>query len=119
MKTKLIFTLMLAILAFVACSEDESGEFCENPGATCPDDTAIDASACCTSSSCYWTYKGTDYPCNGTNCNAVTASIITDACVAGVNLKSWDGDLASLQAQMEAVTEKLLAEARASCADCK
>lgn len=40
-------------------------------------------------------------------------------CIVGVSLKSWDGDLAALDAQMKAVTEKLLAEARASCADCK
>ncbi len=107
------------MLAFVGCAEDESDEFCENPEAACPDDTAIDASACCTSSNCYWTYNGTDYPCSGTNCNAVLNTIITDACVAGVNMKSGDVDLAALKAQMEAVTEKLLAEARASCADCK
>ncbi len=119
MKTKLFFIMMLAMLAFVGCTEEESDEFCSNPEAACPDLTAINASACCTSASCYWTYLGTDYPCKGTDCGSVRTVIISDACVAGVNLKSWDGDLAALDAQMKAVTDRLLAEARASCADCK
>lgn len=115
---------MLAMLAFVGCTEDESDEFCQNPEAECPDDNSeIEASACCTSSDCYWTYKGVDKPCNGMDekdpCKKVRAEIINLACGSGTSLKSWNGDLATLDAQMKAVTEKLLAEARASCADCK
>ncbi|WP_066632252.1 hypothetical protein [Labilibacter marinus] len=118
MKTKIISMMLMAMFLFVACEEEEPNSFCENPEAVCPDDTEIEANACCTSTSCYWTYKGVDKPCDGKDCADVRNEIITDACLAGVNMKSWNGDLDALDAELKAVTDKLLEEARVSCADC-
>lgn len=114
MKTKLFAIALLGTLAFTACSTSDSNEYCSNPGATCPDDTAIDASACCTDQSCYWTYDNTKYQCNGTDCSSVLDQIITSACVSSTKSVSIqnDADLAKLKAQLTAVTEKLLVEAR-------
>ena len=116
MKTKLVTLALFGALAFASCSESESDEYCNNPNAVCPDDTAIEASACCTDQACYWTYNNTKYPCNGTNCNDVLNDITTSACVSStksVRITS-EADLVELKAQLMAVTAQLLVEARAA-----
>lgn len=118
MKTKLFVLMMLCMVTFVACEDDESDEFCNNPEATCPDDSAIDATACCTDKNCYWTYNDTKYECDGDDCSAVLNTIVSDACAAGITtMKSADMSLEQLKAELQAVTQKLLAEARA-CSGC-
>ena len=119
MKTKLFALMLMASVAFVSCDDDDdSDEFCENPEATCPDNTAIDATACCTDKDCYWTYKGEEYDCDGDNCTSALNAIVQDACAAGLPaMKSADMSLEQLKAEMGAITQKLLAEARA-CSGC-
>ena len=119
MKVKLFSILMMAMVLFVAC-EDESNEVCENPDAVCPDGTDIQASACCDEDDCYWVYKGNNYDCDGENCTSAINTIVADACVSGINLKSGSDnkDLEQLKAELAALTQKLLLEARA-CADCE
>lgn len=114
MKTKLFAFALFGALAFTACSTSESNEYCSNPNAACPDDTAIQASACCTDQSCYWTYNNSKYQCNGTDCGDVLDQIIASACVSSTKSISINSkaDLAELKAQLTAVTEKLLVEAR-------
>lgn len=113
MKTKLVTLLTLIMFALVSCSEKESDEFCSNPDASCPDDSAIEATSCCTDQECYWVYNGSNYNCDGDDCSAVINTIIASACAsayADFDLEVKDFDL--LKAQMQAVTNKLLLEAR-------
>ena len=114
MKTRLLALLLFGALAFTSCTDSESDEYCNNPGASCPDDTSIEASACCTDQSCYWTYSGTKYDCDGTDCDGVLQQIITSACVSSTKSASITAgaDLAELKAQMMAVTASLLEQAR-------
>ncbi len=116
MKKKVFALMMLFAVILISCGEEESDEFCENPEASCPDGTAIDATACCTDADCHWTYNSTDYECDGDDCSSVLDLIIENACteeVSSVNLKSGK-TLAELKAELASVTQKLLAEARAA-----
>ncbi len=113
MKLKLIAFALLGALFMASCTESESDEFCENPDAVCPDDTAIEASSCCTDQQCYWQYNGTTYNCDGDNCTSVINQIVADACVASANGEQLNvEDIEVLKLQMRAVTQKLLVEAR-------
>ncbi len=119
MKSKLFLLVMLFMVVFTACKDEESDEFCNNPEAACPDDTAIDATACCTDQNCYWTYNDQKMECNGDDCSEVLNAIVADACAAGItSMKSSDMSLEQLKAELQSVTRKLLAEARA-CSGCK
>lgn len=113
MKTKIYALVLLAAFAFASCGETESDDFCENPGAKCPDNTAIEASSCCSSTSCYWVYNSGHYDCDGTDCSDVLEQIITSACTSGSAMAN-DTDIQALKAQMQAVTARLLVEARAA-----
>lgn len=113
MKTKLIAFLTLSIFSLVSCIETESDEFCNNPGATCPDLSTIEATSCCTDQDCYWLYNGNKYDCSGQNCNDAINTIIASACAsatAEIDITVNDYDV--LRAQMQTVTDKLLLEAR-------
>ncbi|WP_346862509.1 hypothetical protein [uncultured Draconibacterium sp.] len=115
MKAKLIATFILGIFILASCTETGSEEFCNNPGATCPDATAIEATSCCTDQDCYWIYNGTQYDCNGDDCSTAINTIVASACAsaaAGVDISINDYDV--LRAQMQAVTNKLLIEARSA-----
>ncbi|HKJ78848.1 MAG TPA: hypothetical protein VKA10_04910 [Prolixibacteraceae bacterium] len=115
MKTKLIALLILGIFGLSSCTETESDEFCNNPDATCPDDTEIEATSCCTDQDCYWLYNGNQYDCNGQDCNTAINTIVASACAsatAEIDVEIKDYDL--LRAQMQSVTDKLLIEARAA-----
>lgn len=106
---------VLGIFAFVSCTEVNSDEFCQNPDAKCPDTSAIEATSCCTSQSCYWLYDGKKYECNGQDCSAAINTIVSSACAsayADIDITIKDYDL--LRAQLQAVTDKLLLEARAA-----
>ncbi len=123
MKTKLFALILLVITVCISCEKDEeSDEFCNNPQATCPDDTELDVTACCTDQGCYWTYNGKDYDCSDTGgdaCKSARAQILDIACAnsSAANLKSTQQSFAELNARLKAVTDKLLIEARA-CAAC-
>jgi hypothetical protein len=113
MKTKLIAFLALGIFALVSCTETGSDEFCNNPGATCPDLSTIEATSCCTDQDCYWLYNGNKYDCSGQNCNDAINTIIASACASAtteIDITVTDYDV--LRAQMQTVTDKLLLEAR-------
>ncbi len=115
MKTKLtlLFTLLVFVLA--SCSDSESDEFCENPDAKCEDNTAIEASSCCTDQDCYWMYNGVKYDCDGEDCKEAIDAIVTSACVsASAGFDVEIKDYGFLKAQMQAVTSKLLIEARSA-----
>lgn len=112
MKTKKWVLVLFAAFALAACGT-ESDDFCENPGAKCPDNSAIEASSCCTETSCYWVYNGQHYDCTGTNCTAVINQIVTAACASGSAYVNT-ADLELLKAQMNAVTNRLLLEARSA-----
>ena len=87
--------------------------FVDNPQATCPDNSAIEATSCCTNQDCYWMYNGTKYNCDGKNCTAAINEIIASACASStssININETDYNV--LKAQMEAVTTQLLLEAR-------
>jgi hypothetical protein len=113
MKTKLFALLMLGIFGMVSCTEPESDEFCNKPGATCPDASAIEATSCCTDQDCYWLYNGAQYDCNGQDCSTAINTILASACASAtaeidITIKDYD----VLRAQMQVVTDKLLIEAR-------
>lgn len=113
MKTKLIAHLILGIFVLGSCTEPESDEFCNNPGATCPDASTFEATSCCTDQSCYWLYNGTRYDCSGEDCSTAINTIVASACASAnseIDITIKDYDL--LRAQMQAVTAKLLVEAR-------
>ncbi len=117
MKPKLVTLALFGMLAFISCSESESDEYCNNPNAVCPDDTAIEASACCSEQSCYWTYHNTKYLCDSTDCGDVLNEIITSACVSSSAKSasiSRDAGLTELKAQLMSITEQLLVEARSA-----
>lgn len=116
MKTKLTALIILVIFALfglVSCTELLSEEFCNDPNAKCPDTSVIDATSCCTDQECYWLYNGSKYNCNGQDCSQAINSIVSSACAsayAGIDITIQDFDI--LKAQMQAVTDKLLLEAR-------
>jgi len=113
MKTKRIVLLLLGIIMLVSCTELLSDEFCDNPGATCPNSSAIEATSCCTDQDCYWLYNGNKYDCDGTNCSQAINRIVASACVsafAAIDIN--ETDYVTLRAQMQAATDKLLLEAR-------
>jgi len=114
MKVKLLAIALFGAIAMSSCSSSESDEYCSNPGASCPDDSAIEASACCTDQSCYWTYNGSKYQCDGTDCADVLDRITTSACVSSSTALNGETDLVVLKARLMAVTEQLLVEARAA-----
>ena len=113
MKTKLIALLILGIFVLGSCTETESDEFCNNPGAQCPDNSAIEATSCCTDQDCYWVYNGNKYNCSGDDCSTAITTIVASACASAtaeidITIKDYD----VLRAQMQTVTDKLLLEAR-------
>jgi len=116
MKTKILFTIGIFIFFLSACTETTSDEFCSNPEATCPDLSAIEATSCCTDQSCYWLYDGTKYNCAGVNdCQDAIDQILTAACASpSAYFDLTDTSYENLRAQMQAVTDKLLVEARAA-----
>ena len=120
MKTKLMLFFAFVALGLGSCTEPESDEFCNDPNAQCPDTSTIEASSCCTDQECYWVYNGTKYNCDGDDCTDVINTIIGNACAsasADIDISVKDYDL--LRAQMQAVTNKLLVEARqaSGCGD--
>lgn len=118
MKANLLF--IVGVLFFMsACTEVQSDEFCQNPNASCPDDSQIEATSCCTDSDCYWLYNGNRYNCDGDDCNAVITTIINNACInSSANINLDNGDLESLKAQMQELTSQLLLDARAASGCC-
>ncbi len=115
MKTKVLFTIVIAIFFLSSCTETTSDEFCQDPGAQCPDLSSIDATSCCTDQSCYWLYDGTQYNCSGEDCSAAINQIIASACVSASSYFDLsDANYENLRAQMQAVTNQLLIEARAA-----
>jgi hypothetical protein len=113
MKPGLIVTLLFGVFAFVACTETTSDEFCSNPGQTCPDNSAIEATACCTNEDCHWVYNGVNYDCNGDDCTSAIDAIVASACTsksALINVNETNYEV--LKAQMQSVTAQLLIEAR-------
>ena len=113
MKPKLIVTLLFGVFALVACTETASDEFCSNPNQKCPDNSTIDATACCTNQDCHWVYNGTNYNCDGDDCSDAINAIVTNACVsksAMIDINETDYEV--LKAQMQEVTAQLLIEAR-------
>jgi hypothetical protein len=117
MKRKTLNTLftLLCIFLFASCGESESGEYCSDPEASCPDETAIEATICCTDADCYMTYNGSKYDCDGDDCSAIQTSIIEKACSSGDSTLAMNiNDINKLKAQMEAVTKQLLIEARSA-----
>lgn len=115
MKTKILFTIGITFFLLSACTEAESDEFCQDPGAICPDLSSIDATSCCTDQSCYWIYGGTQYSCDGEDCEDAINQIIASACVsASTHFDLSDANYENLRAQMQAVTNQLLIEARAA-----
>ncbi len=120
MKTRNFIILLFGVLVLVACSDPASDEFCSNPDQKCPDNTAIDATACCTNQDCHWIYNGVNYDCNGDNCTEAIDAIVTSACVsksAIIDINETDYEV--LKAQMQEVTAQLLIEAReaSGCVD--
>lgn len=121
MRTKLFALMMLFGVAFVAC-EEETEEVCEAADAECTDGTSIDATACCTDEDCYWTYDYTEYACDGDDCSSALITIIDAACPdeegeASTSMKSSTQTKAQLIEELQAVTERLMSEARA-CSGC-
>ncbi len=113
MKTKLFALCMVSVFALMSCSEKESDEFCDNPGAQCPDSSTIEASSCCTDQNCYWVYNGKTYNCDGDDCDDAIDAIVASACAsASAKIDVSSRDYVLLKAQMQAVTQKLLVEAR-------
>ena len=113
MKTKLIVFFIFLSFAMVSCTELESDEFCNDPNASCPDNSAIAATSCCTDQDCYWLYNGNKYDCSGQNCSDAINTIVASACAsatADIDITIKDYDV--LRAQMQAITDKLLIEAR-------
>ena len=120
MKTKIIISLLFGVFALVSCTEPESDEFCSNPGKTCPDNSAIEATACCTNEDCHWEYNGVNYDCNGDDCTAAIDAIVASACIAkSAIIDVNETDYEVLKAQMQEVTSQLLLEARGAsgCTD--
>lgn len=117
MKAKLLFTISFVLLLIAGCTETGSDEYCSDPGATCPDDTNIEATACCTDQSCYWVYNGTNYNCDGKDCNTALTQIINSACSSpsgyfDLNMDLNNASLENLRAQMQKVTDQLMEQAR-------
>ncbi len=113
MKTKIIVLLLLGIVGLVACTEPVSDEFCSDPNASCPDTSELEATSCCTDQGCYWLYNGVKYECDDTDCSSAINSIVASACAsasAGIDTSIKDYDI--LRAQMQAVTDQLMLEAR-------
>lgn len=113
MKLKIIAFAVLGVLFLSSCTESESDEFCENPGAVCPDDSAIEASSCCTDQDCYWQYNGQIYDCDGDDCQQAITAIVTSACAGSAEAQNLNAeDLAVLKLQMRTLTQRLLVEAK-------
>lgn len=113
MKARLIAVFITGVFALTSCTEVLSDEFCNDPDAKCPDTSTIEASSCCTDQDCYWLYKGSKYDCDGDDCTAAINKIIASACIsgkAGIDINIQDYDI--LRAQLQAVTNQLLLEAR-------
>lgn len=114
MKFRILFAIVATLLIFSGCSTTVSDEFCENSSETCPvDNSTIQATACCTNQDCYWTYAGNNY-------NSVDA-LLQVACPApsgyfDVSNDLTNVDMENLRAQMQAVTDRLLVEARQAAA---
>lgn len=115
MKAKLNLLVAMAFLVLGACTETTSDEFCNDPGATCPDNSQIEATSCCTDTDCYWVYNGSKYNCDGDDCTAAINTIVNSACInASINFDLNVDDYEQLKAQMQALTSQLLLEARAA-----
>lgn len=113
MKAKILFAIGIAMFVLAACTDTGSDEFCNDPGATCPDNSTIEATSCCTSTSCYWVYNGTKYNCNGEDCTAVINQIVGSACAAPSGyFDVHTTDLENLRAQLQTVTSELMIQAR-------
>jgi hypothetical protein len=115
MNSKLIALLMFGVLVLGSCTETESDEFCNNPNASCPDESTIEATSCCTDSDCYWLYNGAQYDCDEDDCTTAISTIVASACASatsGIDLSIKDFDV--LRAQLQSVTDQLLIEARAA-----
>ncbi len=111
--TAFFILVMFGLFGFVSCTELESDEFCSDPDAKCPDTSAIEATSCCTDQECYWLYNGKKYDCNRQDCSAAINSIVSSACASAYgNIDVTIRDYDILRAQMKAVTDKLLLEAR-------
>lgn len=113
MKAKIIVVVIAGIFTLAACTEVTSDEFCSNPQAKCPDNSAIEASSCCTNEGCYWVYNGAKYTCDGENCDNTINEIIASACISKNSIiDANETDYKVLKAQLQAVTAQLLIEAR-------
>ena len=102
-----------------ACTEVQSDEFCQDPNASCPDNSQIEATSCCTDSDCYWLYNGSKYNCDGDDCSTAITTIINSACInASANISIDDADYEALKTQMQELTSQLLFDARAASGCC-
>ncbi len=114
MRTKQLILILFGIFILTACTDPESDEFCSNPDKKCPDNTAINATACCTNEDCHWEYNGSNYDCDGDDCSDAIDAIVTNACVASksalIDINETDYEV--LKVQMQEVTAQLLIEAR-------
>ncbi len=111
MKTRFFNILLLGIgiFAFNSCSETGSDEFCQDPGISCG---AAVIESCCTDTECYWLYNGTKYTCSGTDCDAVYDIIVGKCTAASASFDISETEISAIKAQLQAVTQELLLEAR-------
>lgn len=115
MKTKIFGVIAAAIFVLSSCTTSTSDEFCQNPGATCPDESSIEATSCCTDQDCYWIYNGSEYDCNGEDCTTAINQIVASACAGAIGYIDLNtAEYENLRAQMQAVTNRLLVDARAA-----
>lgn len=108
-KKLLLLPLMLLITLVIVCVSCELDplEECESFDAECgaPDD----ATACCDDDQCYYTFNGTKYQCNGTDCTDAAVKLISAMC-------DTDGSASvqEIKILLNAKTLKLLEQARSS-----
>ncbi len=105
--------LLLSLMVFVACSEDDDNEVCEP--FTTPTTCSIDVTYCSSGDYGYYTYEGETYTCSDEACEDAINEILDAAgCTASADVLKSASSLDDTRAYMQAVAARVMAQARAA-----
>lgn len=110
--------MTLAACAFVflaACGETEADEQCTDASQTCSNNATItvDATTCSDGEDVYYLIDGQKYTYEE------LAALITTTCNAGSSALINDEGIAQMQSRMQAISTRLMLDARAAAAGCE